>query len=664
MAYDFFTQPTGPAVNVSLFGDAGLQGAKLGEATPSAFSSAVEGAFKGVERTQQIVARDQAAQINQNTIERLPVTNALQDEQLKQQQLQTEAMIYNQQAAKATQLLNAQIAADTAKARALELENKITDLQNTKDIGNALAMQNPESIARILTSPQYAGTFLRDSELGLKVVSAAESLQLPPDIVNPFKQSVSAVAREKALEESRKKAAQFEAENAAKEEESFRDAYNKMLTVEGLGVELTRATRDPNGGLFNANSLRVVSANSVTVDPNNGRYVVSADGKTPKIEIDDASKDKGAYLLNGTQIVRRVDETEVADWQKAVGAFQSGAVRKGIFQSVPQPVQQAPAPVTSVDSFGAPAPSAAPTPAPTAGAVTGNQRIIEAAKQRREAAFKQAQQNGIATNFLDLEAQGRQRAMQAASSVNYAATPQTVPTPATMPKITQAAPTPQATATPVPEVTKQAGEERLSAVMGGATVQLNSSVEKLSVPSDFVQRVNAIPEIANKPAILKGLITVESGGNPNAVSPAGAAGLTQLMPGTAADMGLSDQDRFDPIKNVQAGEQYYNWLDKSISRYFAQQGLSIKPDPRVILAAYNGGIRYVRDAIAAGNVTWDDIKDYLGRVKSPEAAAENLAYPDKVILASLPFIKGGNASDDAYVTSLINYGIISPSLDV
>lgn len=76
--------------------------------------------------------------------------------------------------------------------------------------------------------------------------------------------------------------------------------------------------------------------------------------------------------------------------------------------------------------------------------------------------------------------------------------------------------------------------------------------------------------------LLVSIVHAESGGNPTAVSRAGARGLMQLMPSTAASLGVKNS--FQPQQNVSGGSAY---LDKLLIRYRNNLALA--------LAAYNAG---------------------------------------------------------------------------
>jgi len=103
------------------------------------------------------------------------------------------------------------------------------------------------------------------------------------------------------------------------------------------------------------------------------------------------------------------------------------------------------------------------------------------------------------------------------------------------------------------------------------------------------------------PALVLAVTVRESAGDARAVSPAGAQGLMQLMPGTAADMGVGDAH--DPAQNLRGGSRY---LSTMLQRYDGDLDLA--------LAAYNAGPGNV-DRAGRAIPPFRETQDYVAAVK-------------------------------------------------
>lgn len=110
----------------------------------------------------------------------------------------------------------------------------------------------------------------------------------------------------------------------------------------------------------------------------------------------------------------------------------------------------------------------------------------------------------------------------------------------------------------------------------------------------------------------------ESAFDSKAVSWAGAQGLMQLMPSTAARMGLSLAQVFEPERNIEGAVRYLRLLSETFSDIpNRQERLNF------VLAAYNGGPGHVRDAMALASKhgknphRWADVDYYILHLSEP-----------------------------------------------
>jgi hypothetical protein len=127
-------------------------------------------------------------------------------------------------------------------------------------------------------------------------------------------------------------------------------------------------------------------------------------------------------------------------------------------------------------------------------------------------------------------------------------------------------------------------------------------------PQVQAQAVQAATAAGIDPDLGLALAQVESDFNPMAVSPKGAKGVMQLMPGTA--QGLHVSDPFNVAQNVPGGMQYFAGLLRQFHN-----------DPVAALAAYNAGPETVKRVMRQYGPQWKDAlpaetKLHIARVMS------------------------------------------------
>lgn len=148
-------------------------------------------------------------------------------------------------------------------------------------------------------------------------------------------------------------------------------------------------------------------------------------------------------------------------------------------------------------------------------------------------------------------------------------------------------------------------------IVDSAQSAVGTKISGVDVPNQYLSTVvNAATSNGIPPSLLAALLSHESGFNPSAVSPAGAVGIAQFMPSTAAGLGVNP---YDPVSAI-------NGAARLIASYVKQFG------------SYS-------DALAAYNSSSGAVEKYGGIPPYPETQA----YVKNVLAsAGISDVKGGS----------------------
>ena len=173
---------------------------------------------------------------------------------------------------------------------------------------------------------------------------------------------------------------------------------------------------------------------------------------------------------------------------------------------------------------------------------------------------------------------------------------------------------------------------------------------------DYRQLVRATAErYGLDPNLAEAVMAQESGGRPNAVSPVGATGLMQLMPGTAKELGV---DPSDPVQNVDGGVRY---LKQQIDKFGVPGGL----------AAYNAGPGRVQKVGGQFNALPEETRNYVPSVMNRTAeiaqrGGASVAQAQQPQAPDLPTLLGGfekaRAANDTEAVNEIG-GLVKSKFD-
>lgn len=135
----------------------------------------------------------------------------------------------------------------------------------------------------------------------------------------------------------------------------------------------------------------------------------------------------------------------------------------------------------------------------------------------------------------------------------------------------------------------------------------------------IIEHYAAVHEV--DPVLIAAIINVESGFNPNAVSPAGASGLMQLMPSTAR--WAAEQIG---MENFNCEMIFHPYININLGTWYIRRLMDNHKDFNVALAAYNAGSgnvarwlddpKFSSDGLTLDYIPFGETRRYVSRIQT------------------------------------------------
>lgn len=626
MAFDYFTQPRGPEIDIDLFSRAANAGIQGGRANPTALTSGIQGFIEGVDNSLGMIQKSQQIQENQQQLEQAPIRQEILLEELKSREIandiaakKRDAMLLNEDTLLKTQELE-------AENQYLEAKQLNEDINSKQQLITLSQSALPEERKKVFTDPKFTGLLFRDVKFteGLVQKYASDGTFTDQEAMQAYKRLDFMKVKEYELQKER-------LDLAAKE--SVIGDWPKIsanFKNDAAFAEFTRGMSDadlvdnkkfavvPFGSVTYNNQTKEVAGPDPLYDPTqpliagqkpfliiqNGRVVGSATAS----EADKYYSYRNSYLASDDLLKLKTFGSNRNNNQGSSGTTPTPV-------STPQPnVQQQSAGVEGVST---PAQTPVPQPTQTPNPVV-NRASAELAKLKNSEGWgkdslaatqlrrKQELQNRLSPNATFQPSAYQARAQSTQPINDFSEQPPALSIFDT--SLINALPTPSQA---VSSVLKREAGVRLPAY---------------TVSKETYQRVVSDPLLQSEPALIKGLAVIESSGNRGAKSPTGVRGLLQVTKDTASIYGMN---RDIPEENVAAGKLY-----------LADQLIAFKGNAKLALAAYNAGPGVLMQAVRKAQSTdWEDVKKELRTLLHPKKYKEVSNYPEKVLSAASRFVQ-------------------------